>query len=76
MFLYFFVRPIANYVYILLKVLKRDIIQFGLVFCAALFTFGGGFFFALRGEEIEVFNETTNKTEIESDLNVHPNETG
>ena len=73
---YAFYRAIANYVYILLRVMKRDIIQFGVVFCAALFTFGGGFYFALRSEVEFVFDNKTNKTILLSDLDVHPEETG
>lgn len=69
-------RVIANYVHILLRVLRRDILQFGAVFCAALFAFGGGFYFALRSEVGYVFDEATNKTVFISDLDVHPEETG
>ena len=72
----YYFRSIANYVYILLRILTRDVLQFCSVFFAALVVFGGGFFFALRGEEMEEFNELTNQTEITSDLDVHPNETG
>lgn len=69
-------RVIDNYVHILLRVLRRDILQFGAVFCAALFAFGGGFYFALRSEVGSVFDEATNKTIYQSDLDVHPEETG
>lgn len=71
----FFVRAIANYVYILLKLLRRDVIQFALVFCAALFTFGGGFYFALRGEVESFFDEASNTTRYLSDLDINPKET-
>lgn len=46
------------------------------MFCAALFAFGGGFYFALRSEVGYVFDEATNKTVFISDLDVHPEETG
>ena len=74
--IYFPCRVIANYVHILLRVLRRDILQFSAVFCAALFAFGGGFYFALRSEVGFVFDEATNKTIFLSDLDIHPEETG
>ena len=56
--------------------MRRDIIQFSLVFCAALFAFGGGFYFALRSEVEFVFDKAANRTVLLSDLDVHPEETG
>ena len=50
--------------------------QFGLVFCAALFAFGGGFYFALRSEVRVFIDEATNKTILLSDLDINPDETG
>ena len=50
--------------------------QFSAVFCAALFAFGGGFYFALRSEVEFVFDEEANKSVLLSDLNIHPEETG
>jgi hypothetical protein len=51
-------------------------LQFGAVFIAALFAFGGGFYFALRSEVGYVFDEETNRTIFLSDLDIHPEETG
>lgn len=56
--------------------MRRDILQFGAVFIAALFAFGGGFYFALRSEVGYEFDEATNKTIFLSDLDIHPEETG
>ena len=46
------------------------------MFCAALLTFGGGFYFALRSEVGFVFDEAANRTVFLSDLDIHPEETG
>ena len=58
----FYNRVIANYVRILLRILRRDVLQFSAVFCAALLTFGGGFYFALRSEVEFVFDKAANRT--------------
>ena len=72
----FIYRGIAIYVHILLRILRRDIMQFGLVFSAALYAFGGGFYFALRSEVREVFDAATNETRLVTDLDINPQETG
>ena len=69
-------RGIAIYVHILLRILRRDITQFGLIFCAALYAFGGGFYFALRSDVREVFDAATNETRLVTDLDINPKETG
>lgn len=69
-------RVIANYVHILLTLMQRDIVQFAVVFFAALFAFGGGLYFALRSEVVNEFDEATNRTILKSDLDMYPKETG
>ena len=46
------------------------------MFCAALLTFGGGFYFARWSEVGFVFDEAANRTVFLSDLDNHPEETG
>ena len=45
-----FCRPVAVYIRILLVIITRDLPQFILVMIVVLLSFGGGLYFALRGE--------------------------
>ena len=74
-----FSRYVAVYIDILVRVLVRDVSRFVLVFLVFMVSFGGGLYFALRGEPCTVpqedvagmmFNPLTNTS-----LCLHPDET-
>ena len=73
-------RFMATYVEVLIRIMYKDVTRFMAVFMVFVLAFGGGLYFALRGESCGLY-QNTNGTALgfSVDLNtshcLHPDET-
>ena len=78
---YFQIRSFAVYVNTLFQIIKRDIVQFLIVFIVITVSFGGGLYFSLRADTCRLSADRMTTDEVEfspvtnTSLCLHPNET-